>query len=45
MVVVCTANVSRSPAAERLLRYGLDESVEVTSAGTMCGWSERRWTP
>lgn len=35
MVVVCTANVSRSPAAERLLRYGLDESVEVTSAGTM----------
>lgn len=33
LLVVCTGNISRSPVAERLLRTGLDESVEVSSAG------------
>lgn len=39
ILVVCTANICRSPIAERLLaayltRGGLDAQVEVTSAGT-----------
>lgn len=33
VLVVCTANISRSPAVERLLRHGLDDSVQVGSAG------------
>lgn len=33
ILAVCTANISRSPAVERLLRSGLDESVQVDSAG------------
>ncbi|UFU07258.1 low molecular weight phosphatase family protein [Ruania halotolerans] len=34
ILAVCTGNVCRSPAAERLLTVHLDSSVEVTSAGT-----------
>ena len=33
VLVVCTANISRSPAVERLLRLSLDDSVAVNSAG------------
>lgn len=34
ILVVCTGNISRSPAVERLLRHTLDDrSVEITSAG------------
>lgn len=33
VLAVCTANISRSPAVERLLRAGLDETVQVDSAG------------
>ncbi len=33
ILVVCTANISRSPAVERLLRAGLDGTVQVDSAG------------
>lgn len=33
VLVVCTANICRSPAAERLLRAGLDDSVQLSSAG------------
>lgn len=33
ILAVCTANISRSPAVERLLRSGLDETVQVDSAG------------
>jgi low molecular weight protein-tyrosine phosphatase len=33
ILAVCTANISRSPAVERLLRAGLDDSVLVGSAG------------
>lgn len=35
VLAVCTANISRSPAVERLLRRGLDDSVHVASAGVM----------
>jgi protein-tyrosine phosphatase len=34
ILVVCTGNVCRSPAAERLLRQRLSPSVKVESAGT-----------
>ena len=34
IVVVCTGNICRSPAMELLLADALDDSVEVTSAGT-----------
>lgn len=33
ILAVCTANISRSPAVERLLRAGLDDTVQVGSAG------------
>ena len=33
VLVVCTANISRSPAVERLLRAALDDSVRIESAG------------
>lgn len=33
ILAVCTANICRSPAVERLLRAGLDGSVRVGSAG------------
>jgi protein-tyrosine phosphatase len=33
ILAVCTANISRSPAVERLLRAGLDRTVQVDSAG------------
>ncbi len=33
ILAVCTANISRSPAVERLLRAGLDGTVLVGSAG------------
>lgn len=33
ILVVCTANISRSPAVERLLSAGLDDSVQLASAG------------
>ena len=33
LLVVCTANVCRSPLAERVLRQGLGDSVDVGSAG------------
>ena len=33
VLVVCTANVCRSPLAERVLRHRLGDAVEVTSAG------------
>ena len=33
ILAVCTANICRSPAVERLLRAGLDDSVQVGSAG------------
>ena len=35
VLVVCTANISRSPVVERLLASGLGESAEVGSAGVM----------
>ena len=35
ILAVCTANICRSPAVERLLRAGLDDSVQVGSAGMM----------
>lgn len=31
---MCTGNICRSPAAERLLAHALDDSARVTSAGT-----------
>jgi len=34
IVVVCTGNICRSPAMQLLLDEALDDSVEVTSAGT-----------
>ncbi|MGB3954073.1 MAG: hypothetical protein WBL05_02105 [Brooklawnia sp.] len=34
ILTVCTGNICRSPAVERLLRAGLPASVQVTSAGT-----------
>ena len=34
ILMVCTGNISRSPAAERLLQAGLGPSVRVASAGT-----------
>jgi protein-tyrosine phosphatase len=34
ILVVCTGNICRSPAAEYLLREALDDSVHVHSAGT-----------
>lgn len=34
VLFVCTGNICRSPAAEYLLRAVLDDSVQVTSAGT-----------
>lgn len=34
ILAVCTGNVCRSPAVERLLRAELDDSVTVVSAGT-----------
>ena len=34
ILAVCTGNVCRSPAAERLLSKALDDSVEVRSAGS-----------
>lgn len=34
VLTVCTGNVCRSPMAERLLRAGLGDGVEVISAGT-----------
>ena len=34
VMCVCTGNVCRSPAAERLLAHGLGPSVTLTSAGT-----------
>lgn len=34
ILVVCTGNICRSPAAEYLLRAVLDDSVRVSSAGT-----------
>jgi protein-tyrosine phosphatase len=34
VLCVCTGNICRSPAAERLLASALDGSVRVTSAGT-----------
>lgn len=34
ILCVCTGNICRSPAAERLLASGLGPDVEVTSAGT-----------
>ncbi len=33
ILAVCTANICRSPAVERLLRAGLDDSVQLSSAG------------
>lgn len=33
ILAVCTANISRSPAVESLLRAGLDDSVQLSSAG------------
>jgi len=33
ILAICTANISRSPAVERLLRAGLDESVQIGSGG------------
>jgi protein-tyrosine phosphatase len=33
ILAVCTANISRSPAVERLLRASLDDSVQIDSAG------------
>lgn len=35
ILCVCTGNICRSPAAERLLREALGPSVDVTSAGTL----------
>lgn len=35
VLAVCTANISRSPAVERLLRLHLGEAVQVGSAGVM----------
>ncbi len=35
VLAVCTANISRSPAVERLLRHRLGADVEVGSAGVM----------
>lgn len=34
ILVVCTGNICRSPAAEYLLRSALDDSVSIRSAGT-----------
>mgnify|MGYP002738687724 CR=1 FL=1 len=34
ILTVCTGNVCRSPAAERLLEHTLNPSVTVRSAGT-----------
>lgn len=34
ILAVCTGNICRSPAAERLLSSALDDSVEVRSAGS-----------
>lgn len=34
ILTVCTGNIARSPAAERLLQSGLGPSVRVASAGT-----------
>lgn len=34
VLTVCTGNICRSPAAEALLKAGLDDSVHVSSAGT-----------
>jgi protein-tyrosine phosphatase len=34
ILCVCTGNVCRSPAAERLLRRALDPTVQIRSAGT-----------
>ncbi|WP_265522565.1 low molecular weight phosphatase family protein [Oerskovia flava] len=34
VLVVCTGNICRSPAADRLLAARLDDSVSVSSAGT-----------
>ena len=33
VLAVCTANISRSPAVERLLRASLDDTVRIDSAG------------
>ncbi len=33
ILAVCTANISRSPAVERLLRSRLDDTVQIESAG------------
>jgi protein-tyrosine phosphatase len=33
ILAVCTGNISRSPAVERLLRASLDETVQIDSAG------------
>lgn len=40
VLVVCTGNLCRSPAVQHLLADALDDSVDVTSAGThgMPGW-------
>jgi protein-tyrosine phosphatase len=35
ILCVCTGNICRSPAAERLLRGALGPDIEVTSAGTL----------
>lgn len=35
VLTVCTGNICRSPAVERLLSRGLGETVTVSSAGTM----------
>lgn len=35
VLAVCTANISRSPAVERLLRLYLGDAVHATSAGVM----------
>ena len=35
VLAVCTANISRSPAVERLLQRGLGDTVGVRSAGVM----------
>jgi len=34
ILTVCTGNICRSPAAERLLAAGLGDTAQVTSAGT-----------
>lgn len=35
ILAVCTGNISRSPMVETLLRAGLDDSVQVSSAGVL----------